>query len=73
MANTFEVILRFQVMEGTDPLDAAKKALGWIQDQDGGAENMTYEVKNEQTGQEYSVDLSENDEDAVIELEPVNN
>ena len=69
MAKTFEVTLRFQVMEATDPLDAAKKALGWILDQDGGAEDMCYEVKDEETGQEFSVDLSEDDEDAVLELD----
>jgi hypothetical protein len=30
---------------------------------------MCYEVKDEQTGQEYSVDLSEDDKDAVLELD----
>lgn len=63
-AKTFEVVLRFTDILASNPLEAAKTALKWIED---GASDMIYEV-NEETGlkRKYTVDLSEDDENAVL-------
>ena len=63
---TFTVSLTFEGLSAENPLDAAKKILEWIQD---GADAMTYDVKDEATGEAFTVDLSEDDEDAVLENE----
>jgi hypothetical protein len=47
-----------------DPLKAAKQCLADIQN----GESLMFTVKNETTNQTFSVDLSEPDEDAVLEI-----
>lgn len=63
-AKTFEVVLRFTDILAKNPLEAAKTALEWIETT---ASQMIYEV-NEETGNKlkYTVDLSEDDENAVL-------
>jgi hypothetical protein len=65
---TFTVSLTFTDMTAFNPLDAAKKACKWLLD-DEDARSMTYDVTDEDTNQKYTVDLSEEDEDAVLETE----
>ena len=60
---TFEVVLRFTDIDAKNPLEATKKILKWIEE---GADAMIYEVTNEVTDQVFTVDLSEEDEDAVL-------
>jgi hypothetical protein len=60
---TFEIVLRFTDIDEKNPLDAVKKILEWIKDD---ASTMIYEVKNEITNEKWTVDLSEDDEDAVL-------
>ena len=60
---TFEVVLRFTDIDAKNPLEATKKILNWIEE---GADAMIYEVTNEVTDQVFTVDLSEEDEDAVL-------
>lgn len=65
---TFTVSITFTDMDAANPLDAAKKACKWLLD-DGDARSMVYDVTDEDTNQKYTVDLSEEDEDAVLETE----
>jgi len=62
-AKTFEVTLTFTDIMAKNPLEATKKILKWIEED---AANMIYDVKNELTGKKFTVDLSEDDEDAVL-------
>lgn len=62
-AKTFEVTLTFTDIMAKNPLEATKKILKWIEED---AANMIYDVKNESTSEKFTVDLSENDEDAVL-------
>jgi hypothetical protein len=67
-AKTFTVSITFTDMTAFNPLDAAKKACKWLlEDED--ARSMIYDVTDEVTNQKYTVDLSEEDEDAVLETE----
>jgi len=61
----FTVSVTFECMTAKDPLDAAKKAAKWLLD-DCGAEFMIYDVVNEETKEEFTVDLSEEYGDAVL-------
>ena len=60
---TFTIKLEFTDVIAENPLEAAKIILSWIKD---GAEDMTYDVKDETTEESFTVDLSEEDEDAVL-------
>jgi hypothetical protein len=60
---TFEIVLRFTDIDADNPLDATKKILEWIKDD---ASSMIYEVNNEITNEKWTVDLSEDDDDAVL-------
>ena len=60
---TFTVSLTFTDMTSDNPLAAAKKACKWLVED---AATMIYDVENEQTGEKFTVDLSEEDEDAVL-------
>ncbi len=60
---TYTVTLTFEGIDAKDPLSATKQVLKWIQD---GADKMIYDVENELTGDKFTVDLSEEDEDAVV-------
>lgn len=62
---TFTVSVEFTDMVAKNPLDAAKKACKWLLE-DGDAGNMIYDVTDEDTKQKYTVDLSEDDDDAVL-------
>ena len=59
---TFTIKLEFTDVSSESPLDATKTILSWIKD---GVEDMTYDVKDEATGEAFTVDLAEEDEDAV--------
>ena len=60
---SYTIVLRFEVVEAENPLDATKQVHEWIKD---GADRMIYEVEDEQTQEKFSVDLAEEDEDAVL-------
>lgn len=63
---TFKVSLVFEGIDAKNPLEAAKKIVEWLKDENDGAENMTYDVINESTNEKFTVDLAEDDEDAVL-------
>jgi hypothetical protein len=62
---TFTVSVTFTDMVAKNPLDAAKTACKWLL-KDGDAANMIYDVIDEDTENKFTVDLSEDDEDAVL-------
>lgn len=55
-------------LEAENPLEAAKLANKWLQEKDNSA--VQFYVQQDDTKEVYSVDLLEEDEDAVL---PVNN
>jgi hypothetical protein len=59
---TFKVNLVFTDVQAKKPIEAVKKILKWLED----ANTMAYEVENELTGEKFTVDLSEDDENAVL-------
>jgi hypothetical protein len=59
---TFKVSLTFDGITGKNPLEVAKKIAKWCED----ANTFTYDVVNEETGEAFTVDLLEEDEDAVL-------
>jgi len=65
---SFTVRLEFTEIDAKNPLDAVKKILRWIENADrmGGAETFTYDVINEKTLEEFTVDMSEEEKDAVL-------
>jgi hypothetical protein len=63
---TFKVSLTFEGVDGKNPLAVAKEVVKWLKDEEDGAENMTFDVVNEVTGEKFTVDLAEEDEDAVL-------
>ena len=62
---SYTVVLKFEVVEAEDFLEATKQVYEWIKD---GADRMIYEVEDEQTQEKFTVDLAEEeeDEDAVL-------
>lgn len=62
---TFSVSISFTDMVAKNPLDAAKKACKWLLENED-AKNMIYDVEDETTGEKFSVDLSEDDENSVL-------
>jgi hypothetical protein len=64
---TFTVKLEFECVSAETPLEAVQKLLDWIKDKDGlgGAETFVYDVTNEITSEEYTVDPSEDEENKV--------
>ena len=71
MSKTFTVSLTFTDMTAENPLEAAKKACSWllgepIGDSVGDASKMIYDVIDEETNERFTVDLSEDDENAVL-------
>jgi GTP cyclohydrolase III len=62
---TFSVSITFTDMVAKTPLEAAKKACKWLLENED-AKNMIYDVTDEQTNKSFSVDLSEEDKDAVL-------
>jgi len=63
--NTFTVSITFESMVAKNPLEAAKKACKWLLENED-AKNMIYDVTDEITNDKFTVDLSEEDEDAVL-------
>ena len=62
---TFTVSITFTDMIAKNPLEAAKKACNWLLENED-AKNMIYDVTDEVTNNKFTVDLSEEDEDAVL-------
>ena len=62
-AQTYSVSLTFTDIQANNPLEATKKILKWIEED---ANTMIYDVVDELTNDKYTVDLSENDKDAVL-------
>ncbi len=60
---THTVVIKFDCIEASNPLEAAKIIAEWCSF---GASGLVYDVTDESTGKQYSVDLSEQDEDAVL-------
>lgn len=65
MSKTFTVSLTFTDMTAENPLEAAKKACDWLL-KNNDANAMIYEVTDEQTNEKFTVDLSEDEENAVL-------
>lgn len=59
---TYSVSLTFTDIQADNPLEAAKTILKWLVD----AETMIYDVEDELTGNKFTVDLSEDDDNAVL-------
>jgi len=59
---SFKVSLTFEGITGKNPLEVAKTIAKWCED----ANTFTYDVVNEETGEKFTVDLSEEDADAVL-------
>lgn len=59
----FTVSLVFDSVNAENPLDATKKVAELIKN---GTEELIYSVTNEETGDEFTVDLDETDEYAVV-------
>lgn len=68
MNSTYTVTLVFEGLSVESPLEAVKTIESWIRN---GSENMVYDVLDEKTGDKFSVDLNEGDEDAVVKLPKV--
>ena len=62
-AQTYSVSLTFTDIQANNPLEATKKILEWIKED---ANTMIYDVVDELTNDKYTVDLSEDEEDAVL-------
>ena len=59
---TYSVNLTFTDIDAKNPLEATKKILNWLSE----ADAMVYDVTNELTQEKFTVDLSEDDADAVL-------
>jgi len=64
MAN-YKVVLEIEI-DANSPLDAAKKVQEWLNEAD---QMWAFYVQEEDIKQVFSVDLSEEDEDVVIEYD----
>jgi hypothetical protein len=53
----------FEYEKAKNPLEAAKTIRKWIMENDG---NVVYTVYDEETNEKFTVDLAEDDEDAVL-------
>lgn len=60
---TFKVVMEISDIQENNPLDAAKTVEGWIKDHES---NFQYYVQDEETGELFSVDLNEEDDEAVL-------
>ena len=59
---TYSISLTFTDISAKNPLKAVKKILEWLED----ANTMIYDVEDELTGNKFTVDLSEDDDNAVL-------
>lgn len=64
-SKSYTVSVSFQGLDAENPLEAAKLACKWLLE-DNDAENMIYDVVDEETNEVFTVDLSEDDENAVL-------
>lgn len=65
MNKTYTISLEgFSAQEGDNVLDAVKRFVEILKTCD--LEQMIYSVTDEETGEEFSVDLGEDDENAVL-------
>lgn len=60
---TFDVSVRFTDIQAKNPLEAAKKIAQWLAED---SNEIVYDIVDEQTKKAYTVDLSCDDEDAVL-------
>lgn len=60
---TFKIVWEIE-LDANNPLDAAKTALNWIQEQSSQAHQ--FYVQEENSKELFSVDLDEEDQDAVL-------
>ena len=60
---TFHVSVSFDTVSAENGLEAAKIVAGWLKN---GATDFIYDVTDEETEKKFTVDLSEDDEDAVL-------
>jgi hypothetical protein len=60
---SYSVSLTFTDILAENPLEATKKILKWIEED---SNTMIYDVIDEETNDKFTVDLSEDDEDAVL-------
>jgi hypothetical protein len=63
---TFKIIWNIESIDSENPLEAAKEMQNWLQDK---TTNWQFYVQNEETGEIFSVDLEEENNDAVIKVE----
>ena len=54
----------FTAQEGENPLEATKRFVKFLQETN--LNELVYDVEDEVTGEKFTVDLSEDDEDAVL-------
>lgn len=54
----------FSAQEGENPLEATKRFVEFLKDCN--LNELIYDVEDDETGEKFTVDLSENDEDAVL-------
>ena len=61
----YKIVFEIELEEtdAANPLEAAKIIASWLEDQ---ASGYLYYVQNDETNEVFSVDLSEDDEDAVL-------
>ena len=59
---TYKVTLTFEGVDAKNPLEAAYIVQQWLED----AKTMIYDVEDELTGNKFTVDLAEDDKDAVL-------
>jgi hypothetical protein len=62
---SFKVTLTFDGITAKNELEAAKKIAKWCKED---SDTFTYDVENEKTKIQFTVDLSEDDEDAVLPI-----
>lgn len=60
---TFTVSVGFDSLLAENELEAAKIVSRWLQSD---STQFIYDVEDEETGKKFTVDLSEDDEDAVL-------
>jgi hypothetical protein len=64
----FKISLEIE-LDANSPLEAAKLFESWVQER---GTNWQYYVQNDETNEIFSVDLQEEDEDAVLPVLPEN-
>lgn len=60
---TYDVSVTFTDIDAENPLEATKIILKWLEDS---ADKLIYDVKDTNSNEAFTVDLSEDDENAVL-------